>query len=232
MTPTLERDIVTYLRAQADRIEVTSTLDAIENDLVYLPRARRSRGPRRLAPLLAAASVAALAVGLAFVARGSDEPASTASDTASNTIGNTLAPVESEPSLTDSAPASTTPPAPDTISNTPTPVRPDPSVIDPTPVPLPDGAVLNGIEPTCTATTDEMVFKCTIPAFPEPLGTLDYTGYVTEIVDDTSHVSGGCRATNPDATAYLCYIGQRAIDEQTMSEDRLGDQSSREYASG
>ncbi|HYN35326.1 MAG TPA: hypothetical protein VES40_22055 [Ilumatobacteraceae bacterium] len=232
MTPTLERDIVTYLRAQADRIEVTSTLDAIENDLVYLPRARHSRGPRRLAPLLAAASVAALAVGLAFVARGSDAPASTASDTASNTIGNTLAPIESEPLLTDSAPASTTPPAPDTIGNTPAPVRPDPSVIDPTPVPLPDGAVLNGMEPICTATIDEMVFKCTIPAFPEPVGTLDYTGYVTEIVDDASRVSGGCRSTNPVATEYLCYIGQRAIDEQIISEDFLGDQSSREYASG
>ena len=105
-------------------------------------------------------------------------------------------------------------------------------MIDPTPVPLPDGAVLNGIVPTCTATADDVVFECTIPAFPEPLGTLDYTGYVTAVVNDTSQVSGGCRATNPDATTYLCYIGQRAVEEQIITEDALGEWAPREYAAG
>jgi len=232
MTSTLEHDIGDYLHAQADRVDVTSTLEAIENDLVYLPRAPRSRDARRLAPLLAVASVAALIVGLAVVVQSSDTPASTASATASDTVLNTQAPVTPAPSVTESAPASPTPPTPDTIGNTPAPITPEPSVTDPTPVPLPDGAVLNGIAPTCTATTDEMVFKCTIPAFPEPVGTLDYTGYVAAIVDDTSHVSGGCRATNPDATAYLCYIGQRAIDEQTIGENHLGAEAQREYARG
>jgi hypothetical protein len=232
MTSTLERNIADYLRTQSDRVEVTSTLDVIENDLLYLPRARRRQHPRRLAPLLTAASVAALVVGLTVVARGTAEPASTASDATSDTVVNTPAPVASEPSVTDAAPASTTPALSDTIDDTTVGVTPEPSVIDPTPVPLPNGAVLNGIAPTCTATTDAMVFKCTIPAFPEPVGTLDYTGYVTAIVDETSHVSGGCRATNSDATAYLCYIGQRAIDEQTISQELLGGQSSRQHASG
>lgn len=87
MTSTLERNIADYLRTQSDRVEVTSTLDVIENDLVYLPRARRRQHPRRLAPLLTAASVAALVVGLTVVARGTAEPASTASDATSDAVG-------------------------------------------------------------------------------------------------------------------------------------------------
>ena len=97
---------------------------------------------------------------------------------------------------------------------------------------LPDGAVLNGVVPSCIATADPDVFECSIDAFPEPLGTIDYTGYTSVIVDDTSHVFGGCRATNSDATEYLCHVGDRAVDEDAVHSGRLGQYSLREYAAG
>jgi len=50
MTSTLEHEITAYLRSQAQRVEVTDELDAIENDLLLLPRARVEQRHRRLAP--------------------------------------------------------------------------------------------------------------------------------------------------------------------------------------
>ena len=212
MTSQLEHDIVDYLHTQADRVEVTSNLETIENDLIYLPRSRRDRTRHPLAPLLALASVVLMIVALSVVVGHGDTTTSTSRA---------------------AAVATTTPESPDESLPEPTTVTPAPPVsATPVHVPLPDGAVLNGIAPDCTATTDPAVFECTIAAFPEPLGTLDYTGYVTDIVDDTSHVSGGCRATNPDATAYLCYIGTRAVDEQIVGENYLGGWAPREYAAG
>ena len=41
MTSTLEHEIAAYLRSQAQRVEVTDELDAIENDLL-LPRGSAS----------------------------------------------------------------------------------------------------------------------------------------------------------------------------------------------
>jgi len=211
-TSTLEHDLADYLRAQADRVEVTSTLDTIEHDLIYLPRAPHDRTPHRLAPLLALASAVLMIVALSVVAARAETTTSSGLAAASDDIADDagVAPLAA------------------TTATLPAPPEPAPPVH----VPLPDGAVLNGVAPTCTATFDPVVFECTIAAFPESLGTLDYTGYTSIIVDDTSHVSGGCRATNPDATAYLCFIGTRAVDELIVGENYLGDWAPREYAAG
>lgn len=212
MTSSLEHDIVDYLYAEADRVDFTSTLDAIEEGLIYLPRARHDRQPHRLGSLLVLASAVLLIIALSVVAERSDRPTPTGQATAS--AGDTIDPAAA------AAPAPATDAAP---PETPLP---------PAYVPLPGGAVLNGIVPTCLATPDPVVFDCNIPAFPEPLGTLDYTGYVSHIVDETSRVSGGCRATNADATAYVCFIGTRAVDEQIIGEGFLGEWAPREYSAG
>ena len=98
-------------------------------------------------------------------------------------------------------------------------------------VPLPAGAELQGVVPSCT-TVDSIEYDCTIDAYPAPLGGLDMTGYVTEIVDDTSHVSGGCRSIAPDALTWTCYVGQAAIDQQIVGANYLGDWAPRGYAAG
>ena len=66
---------------------------------------------------------------------------------------------------------------------------------------------------------------------PEDLHQL-MTGYTSVIVDDTSHVSGGCRATSPDATQLTCYVGQRAIEEQIVEAEYFGDWAPGGYTAG
>ena len=209
MTSTLEHEIAAYLGSQAQRVEVTDELDAIENDLLVLPRARVEQRHRRLAPVLGIAAAVLMIGGLAVVAQR----------------GGETVPGEAFGAAPDLAV--------DVTAAAPVDLAPIPVATDvPVEVLLPDGAVLNGVVPSCIATADPDVFECSIDAFPEPLGTLDYTGYTSVIVDDTSHVSGGCRATNSDATEYLCYVGDRAVDEFVVSSGCLGQNSPREYARG
>jgi hypothetical protein len=211
MTDTLEHQISTYLRAEAGRVEVTDQLDAIENDLLVLPRAHVEQRRRRLAPLAGVAAAVLMVAGLALVAQRSGQPS------AGDAVG--AAP---DPAVDASAAA------PANLAPLPTAVT-EPPVVE---VPLPDGAVLNGIEPTCVETPDPEVLECSIAEFPEPHGTFDYTGYTSLIVDDTSHVSGGCRSTNADATQYLCYLGTRAVDEAIVGPDYLGQWAPREFVAG
>ena len=79
-----------------------------------------------------------------------------------------------------------------------------------------------GLSPLCT-TAMEGIYDCTIDEFPVGARTADVTGYVNYIVDDTSHVSGGCRALNADGTSLTCYFGQLAVDHDIVSAGSLGD---------
>ena len=188
---------------------MTDELDAIENDLLLLPRARVEQRHRRLAPVLGFAAAMLMIGGLAVVAQRGGE------------------------TLPGGAFGAVPDPVVDVTAAPPANLVPIPVATDvPVEVLLPDGAILNGVVPSCIATADPDVFECSIDAFPEPFGTLDGTGYTQAIVDDTSHVSGACRATNSDATEYLCYVGERAVEEFDASPDFLGQYSPREYARG
>lgn len=111
--------------------------------------------------------------------------------------------------------------------------QPEPPAVPMAParVPLPNGAVLQGIVPSCT-TTDSIEYDCTIESYPDRTEGFDWTGYAAAIVDETSHVSGGCRAASADALQWKCYIGQRAVDEQIVGPYYLGDWAPRAYAAG
>lgn len=104
----------------------------------------------------------------------------------------------------------------------PTPVSPEPTTPLPVLVELPDGATFMGLSPLCT-TAIEGIYDCTIDEFPVGARTADVTGYVNYIVDNTSHVSGGCRALNVDGTRLTCYLGQLAVDHDIVSAGFLGD---------
>jgi hypothetical protein len=96
-------------------------------------------------------------------------------------------------------------------------------------VSLPGGAVLQGFTPECT-TTDDIVFDCTLPSYPTE--GQDVTGMVQAIVDETSHVSGGCRSVAADGTRWTCFIGERAVAEQIVDPGFLGDWAARGFAHG
>ncbi len=103
-----------------------------------------------------------------------------------------------------------------------TSVSREPTTPLPVLVELPDGATFMGLHPLCT-TDIEGIYECTIDEFPVGARTADVTGYVSIIVDNTSHVSGGCRALNVDGTRLTCYVGQLAVDHDIVGAGFLGD---------
>ena len=205
MRPSLEHDISDYLHREASRVNSSDRLDDIERGVSIVAVAPRREQPRRMRPLIAAASIA-LVAALAL-ARHDTNAGQAASVVTSPT---TPAVVDITAEVVD-------------ISVAPTTALPR--------VPLPAGGLIQGISPSCS-TTDSIVYDCTIPEYPADGRTPDMTNFTTIIVDDTSHVSGGCRSTSVDATRFTCYVGQRAVDEQIVDAGFLGDWAPQGYIAG
>lgn len=205
MTPTLERELATYLDDEAARVRVRDGLDDIEHG-VTLVALRTAPAPRRSRILFAAAAAAVAAV-IVLAAVRHDPPTATVPGVTPSTV--LVDPTTTAASATTAAPATT-------VLQT---------------LPLPAGGTVNGMVPECT-TTDGIAFDCTTGPFPEDLTGIDYTGYTQAVVDDTSHVSGGCRSVSPDATHFTCYLGQRAVDEGVVAANYLGDWAPIGYSAG
>lgn len=89
--------------------------------------------------------------------------------------------------------------------------------------------ILAGTQPECT-TTDSEVFTCTLTNPPFWDGgpildevAIDYTAMAHSFVDDDSKVAGGCRASDASGMHWTCYVGQRAVAEDIVSADFLGE---------
>ena len=90
---------------------------------------------------------------------------------------------------------------------------------------MPGGsAIFIDTDPSCT-TTDGVVFDCVLAHAPTVDMLSDYTGTLELIVDDTSHISGGCRGLDADGLHWTCFAGQRAVDEGILAQDLLGQAS-------
>lgn len=217
MTSTLEHEIIDYLRLEASRVDVTDTLDDIETGVTVVAFAPPREQPRRTLAFIGAAASIIVVAGLVFARQDgtSEQAAGSGTSSTDSVVGSAVAPT------TGTA-------APTTTDEPPTTAVPATTLAQ---VPLPAGGRIQGIAPSCT-TTDSIVYDCTIPEYPADGGTSDMRGFTTIIVDDTSHVSGGCRATSVDATRFTCYVGQRAIDEQIVGADYLGDWAPRGYVAG
>lgn len=216
MTPTLENDVAEYLCQEAGRVKVHDSLVDIEGGITLVPLAADGQRPRRMLSILGAAASILFVVGMVIARHEAPREQRTA--------GLAESPVATSTEPTTTASATTLPPTtlPPTTSPPPPPLAS---------IPLPAGARLQGISPSCT-TTDSIVYDCTIAAYPEDGKAPDMTGYTTIIVDDTSHVSGGCRSVSIDATQFTCYVGQRAIDEDIVAAGYLGDWAPQGYVAG
>jgi hypothetical protein len=199
---TLESELTAYLVSEADRVAVEDTLHVIEDRITRVPMTAPPAPNNWAVSVIGVAAAVMLIVGLVAV---------NTSDT-----GGEGAPAAAQPLLSsEDLPAATvteTLPAPTTTELPPVPISW---------VPLPAGATLQGLTPTCT-TVDSIEYDCLTPDYPSPPG-FDMTGTTYIIVDDSSRVSGGCRSTSFDGTAWKCYVGRRAIDEQIVSEGFFGD---------
>jgi hypothetical protein len=54
---------------------------------------------------------------------------------------------------------------------------------------------------------------------PDALNEVGMTEYYLE---DSGVVTGGCRTTTANSSEWLCYVGQRAVDEDIISGALLG----------
>jgi hypothetical protein len=62
------------------------------------------------------------------------------------------------------------------------------------------------------------VFSCTLDAPPDTHG----AQLGTVATDDKGYINGGCRTTNSDYTQWVCFLGQRSVDEEIIGPHFLG----------
>ena len=87
---------------------------------------------------------------------------------------------------------------------------------------LPGGSMIfQGTNPTCTS-ADNIVFQCTLASAPTEEVEDDYTNSAQLFVDSDLNIAGGCRGQSADGLHWTCYLGQRAVDEQILAADLLG----------
>jgi hypothetical protein len=95
---------------------------------------------------------------------------------------------------------------------------------------LPAGArLLVGTHPTCVEVEPDVAYDCKLETAPTveqsgsvPSGQPDWLGAVTLMVDRGDRINGGCRSRVSDGTAWRCYVGQAAADQQILDPNLLG----------
>jgi hypothetical protein len=114
---------------------------------------------------------------------------------------------------------------------------------------MPNGATMfQGTSPQCTEIEDGVVFRCYVPGGPQesveqvptyrqcneieeggfrcgPVKNFEqpsYKGAIEVLSSDDLVVSGGCVGQDDAGTQWLCYVGQRAVDEGLVAQDFLG----------
>jgi len=195
-----------YLEREADKVHVHDTLADIERGVVRVPIA--ARAPRRswVASALVGSAAAAVALfGLAALDRPGEAPV------ADGVALPAAAPVEpASPDVTTVAPAQVW-------------------------IPLPDGATMQGLTPTCT-TLDGIEFDCVVEGYRTAGaygdGGIDHTDEAQAVITAGSVVSGGCRSTSADGSTWHCALGQRAVDLGIIGQSFLGATSPPGYAYG
>jgi len=89
---------------------------------------------------------------------------------------------------------------------------------------LPGGsAIFEGTNPSCTSHDDGIVFDCTLASAPTVEVLDDYTGAAELFVDANKNIAGGCRGITADGLQWTCYVGDRAVEEDILSADLLGE---------
>jgi hypothetical protein len=88
---------------------------------------------------------------------------------------------------------------------------------------LPGGtSIFEGTQPSCT-TTDGVVFDCKLASAPVPeWGPSGMQGAKEPFVDENNIVAGGCVGQDPQGLHWVCYAGQRAVDEHVLTPTALG----------
>jgi hypothetical protein len=90
---------------------------------------------------------------------------------------------------------------------------------------LPGGSMIfQGTNPSCSS-SDGVVFRCMLASAPTAEVLSDYTNAAELFVDQDLNIAGGCRGQSVDGLSWTCYLGQRAVAEDILSADLLGQYS-------
>jgi hypothetical protein len=89
---------------------------------------------------------------------------------------------------------------------------------------LPAGSVVfAGVTPTCTAVGkagDTM--NCTIDGGMKDTSLADWTGTIENFTGPDSTIGGACRSQDARGAEWLCFTGQKAVDEKLIGPAVLG----------
>jgi hypothetical protein len=89
---------------------------------------------------------------------------------------------------------------------------------------MPAGTLaLAGTEPTCTEVS-AVEFSCTLAKAPSH-EVSNWKGTVEPTVDAEGTVNGGCRSLTADGKSWDCYLGKKAVEEQIIGAEFLGQHS-------
>jgi hypothetical protein len=98
---------------------------------------------------------------------------------------------------------------------------------------LPQGAaVFAGTNPSCTAITAGVSYRCRLAHTPTAMSVIGadgkpaYKGAKFGTVDDESRVNGGCIALNEAGTDWACYLGEHAVRQGILDPEVLGQERS------
>lgn len=216
-------ELTDYLQREADRVRVHDTLRDILDGVARVPVVPDRRVSRWLAPAFVGAAAAAIVLfGLAATSGPAQQQA-----TVPGAVGGTPAPIEE--SNGEPVPAGEPVPvdeAAEPVATTPQPVR----------IPLPDGATMQGLTPSCT-TNDGIEFDCAVQEDYRNAsgwydGGFDHTGETQAIITADAVVSGGCRSTSADGSTWHCALGQRAVELDMIGPNFLGESSPPGFAHG
>lgn len=95
------------------------------------------------------------------------------------------------------------------------------------------GLHLGGQVPSCTQVAPD-AYRCTLaqPYDASMPDARNEVGMTTWYLDDASVVAGGCRTTTADAHEWLCFVGQRAVEERTIGQALLGTRQQGGFVAG
>ncbi|RZS86908.1 hypothetical protein EV189_2326 [Motilibacter rhizosphaerae] len=79
-----------------------------------------------------------------------------------------------------------------------------------------------GVQPVCTSTGDS-TFRCTVEGGLRSTAVSDWTGTIEPFTGKDERIAGGCRSQDAKGTVWVCYSGQKAVDEQLIGQDFLGE---------
>lgn len=89
---------------------------------------------------------------------------------------------------------------------------------------LPAGSVVfAGVTPTCTtAGTTGDTLSCTVSAGMKDTSVTDWTGTIETFTGPDSTIGGACRSEDARGTEWICFTGQKAVDEKLIGPAVLG----------